>query len=730
MNRSNKFFLDTFDKYFGQFQKDGTPIAFYGIGEKTKLLVENVKGLNVVGLMDQDAVGETVYGQTVLSYDEVVEKVKTIIIVANMSIAETIYRRIAFLKKKHGIAIFFINGTIPGEIDESRRDNPYWEKTQSTLLRMIDENDIISFDLFDTLIMRKVLLPTDIFDLVNRELEEKHQIKIDFKNRRIEAEHYYFRQKDKYCNIHDIYKIFKELLRCSDELTQKIKQIEIETELTCCTPRETMVQCYEYAKEQGKTLLITTDSFLMKEHIALLLEKCGIIGFNHLLISCEERKLKYLGDMWQHVSQIFKGHRILHIGDNEITDVKMAQKHHINTFKIESAYDLLANSAFRLLCNPIRTLDDSILMGQLAVKFLNDPFILNKNRGSLPINNMFDLGYLSFGPLVLHYLLWLIRKSRECKMDKLLFFARDGYVLSKIYQRMAEYFNLDCPKAIYFLTSRRAASVAAIKTKNDIVFIINNMCKIKKIKFHQLLSTTFGVSPDVDDFLAQKPCYEIANDEIIEHIINRYTDKILMNAMKERQNYQNYINTLGLKDADKIGCVNFVGRGITQCFISKVMEKELSGFYFAKELDMLDICTASDKCYALYEEYVSPHISKSNLAMKFIFGEVVFSSPDEQLISFKENGLPVFEKRNVKRDFSRIQECHLGIESFIEDMMTRDDNLLSRNFQDETVDVLYGLFSGNGCICSEEVKESFLFTDYYNPDSPELILTVSQCNGK
>ncbi len=725
MNRSNNFFLDTFNNYFGQLQKDQTPIALYGIGEKTKLLVEQLEGFNIIGLMDQDAVGKTVYGQTVLSYDEVVENVKTIIIVANMAVAETIYRRIEFLKKKHGIAIFFINGTMPGEIDESTHHKPYLENSQSDLLHMIDEHDIISFDLFDTLIMRTVLLPTDIFDLVNRELKEKHKIEIDFKNKRIEAEHQCYRQKDKYCNIIDIYDTLRELLQCSEELTKKIKQIEIETELTCCAPRDTMVQCYEYAKKKGKILLITTDSFLMKEHIALLLDKCGIIGFSQLLISCEERKLKYLGDMWQHVSQLYKDRRILHIGDNEITDVKMAQKYNISTFKIASAYDLLAHSAFRPLCKSVKTLDDSILLGQLAVKFFNDPFVLNKNNGSLPVNNLFDLGYLSFGPLVLHYLIWLIRMCRMNKIDKLLFFARDGYLLANLYKRMAQYYKIDYPPAIYFLTSRRAASVAAIKSKNDIVFIINNMCKIKKIKFNQLLSTAFGIDPDVDDPLAHTPCYEITGDVLIEHINNNYTNKILMNALTERQNYLNYINTLGLVNTDKIGCVNFVGRGITQCFVAKIMEKELSGYYFARELDMLDICGPSDQCFSLYEEYISPHLSRSNLAMKFILGEVVFSAPDEQVVRFEENGLPVFEKRNAKRDFSRIQECHMGIERFIEDMMARDDNLLNRNYQNEIVDALYGLFSSNACICSEEVKKSFLFTDYYNPDSPESMLTLS-----
>ena len=274
------------------------------------------------------------------------------------------------------------------------------------------------------------------------------------------------------------------------------------------------------------------------------------------------------------------------------------------------------------------------------------------------------------------------------------------------------------------MTSRRAASVAAVRTESDIVFIVDNICKIKKIKFHQLLSTAFGVLPDVDDPMAQRSCYEITQEELNLHIIRRYKDKILKNGMMERRNYIDYINTLGLEESDAIGCVNFVGRGITQCCIANIMEKELIGFYFAKELDMLDICSPSDKCHALYEEYVSPHTSRSNLAMKFIYGEVLFSSPDEQLVRFEKNGRPVFEERSVKRDFTKIAECHKGIECFMEDMMAQDDHLLSRHLNNEIADALYGLLSSQSCVCSEEVRQSLIFNDYYNPDVPDLKLNI------
>jgi FMN phosphatase YigB (HAD superfamily) len=297
-------------------------------------------------------VGKNIYGQHVFSYEEVIQKAKCIIIVANMSVASLIYQRIDFLKTEHNINILYINGTIPSTINKFTQSRQSMETTVEDLKKEISKNDVVSFDLFDTLIMRKVLLPTDIFDLVERELKEKHHLSLDFKRKRVEAEHYCYKHRDKYCTIYDIYNRLQEVLRCGDKLVSKIRQIEIETEFKCCTPREKMMRCYEYAKKQHKIVLITTDSFLTKDHIVLLLNKCGIKGYDHLLISCEERKLKYLGDMWQHVSQLFEGRRILHIGDNKTTDVEMAQKLQVNTFKIESAFDLLLTSSLSHLYLP------------------------------------------------------------------------------------------------------------------------------------------------------------------------------------------------------------------------------------------------------------------------------------------------------------------------------------------------------------------------------------------
>ena len=55
--------------------------------------------------------------------------------------------------------------------------------------KLIDKADIVSFDVFDTLITRMVSNPTQIFDIVQEEYNKKNKKRIyDFKKNRIYSE--------------------------------------------------------------------------------------------------------------------------------------------------------------------------------------------------------------------------------------------------------------------------------------------------------------------------------------------------------------------------------------------------------------------------------------------------------------------------------------------------------------------------------------------------------------
>ena len=55
------------------------------------------------------------------------------------------------------------------------------------LMKLIDCYDIVSFDIFDTLLFRNISRPTDVFKTMNKDIEEKFNLK-DFFDKRVECE--------------------------------------------------------------------------------------------------------------------------------------------------------------------------------------------------------------------------------------------------------------------------------------------------------------------------------------------------------------------------------------------------------------------------------------------------------------------------------------------------------------------------------------------------------------
>jgi hypothetical protein len=156
----------------------------------------------------------------------------------------------------------------------------------------------------------------------------------------------------------------------------------------------------------------------------------------------------------------------------------------------------------------------------------------------------------------------------------------------------------------------------------------------------------------------------------------------------------------------------------------RVLGRNLHGYYFATEENMADILTSNERVSALYGERVSCHTGRLQICLNYLFGEVVFSAPEEQCVCFDQSGNPRFQERNGTRDFSSIARCHAGIEQFVEDMLALDSQLLDRQFDNTLIDTLFGLFTTKRCVCSESVRESFVFSDYYNPNSSDVKLVI------
>ncbi len=194
---------------------------------------------------------------------------------------------------------------------------------------LLDQVDIISFDVFDTLILRDVENPTDVFDLVETEFNNEYEERIDsFKMHRIDAERkarIKFGKKDVTFD-----EIYQELSGVYDESSLiRLQQIEIEKELCVCKANLAMMDFYQRMIKSGKRIIIISDMYLSANTIGRILNNCGYDGYEKLYVSSEYRCMKRYGELFEVVKNDCAdshGKRILHIGDHPIADDKMAKK--------------------------------------------------------------------------------------------------------------------------------------------------------------------------------------------------------------------------------------------------------------------------------------------------------------------------------------------------------------------------------------------------------------------
>ncbi len=713
--------IKTFNNNFGMLKPE--PIVLYGIGDKTRLILENMNGHNIVGLMDKSTTSRKIYGKKILSPGEVIGITKTIVIISNFASSNLIYRRISYLEEQYGINIFHLNGSRPSDVAYIEGDTAYSSYTFPTyekLKNSINENDIISIDIFDTLIMRKSLSPDDIFHQIERKMSEKYDINLDFTEMRIESENISFKEGNGAYSIDSIYHNMQKHFSLSHDIISLLKKVELATELENAVPRSIMIDAMHYAKNLQKTVILTSDIYLPETFVRKLLSKCNIFDnyYDKLFISCEVNKTKYNGDLWVYYKELYRDKTILHIGDNDFIDITQANNHGINTFKTPSAAELFYISSLNGLRNSIKTLDDRLLMGKIVARIFNNPFVFSSSN-RLEIDNAFTAGYTFLGPLILKFMLWLAALSSELKLNKLLFLSRDGYILDKLYDKyLKAHPDLNGTRGIYFLASRRALSVSSIRTESDIIDVCRMAPYVTKITFKQFLSAAFGINTRINDRLGSCYLHDTNIDEIITHILDEYTMDILNVASDERKYYQDYCNTLDIKDSDKIGIVNFVSSGFTQHFFEKLFPNINTNFiYFMTRVAFKDIETHND-VYTLYEKCFSEYTGDGNSLIKYyLAAESIFTSPEEQFVRFSTEGLPVYEACNGDREYQYIDEFHKGIECFFNDNIDFENNNLKRDYSIEFIDNLFGLlFSNDRCILSQNIKNIFKVSDNFSPD--------------
>ena len=314
---------------------------------------------------------------------------------------------------------------------------------------LIQKYDVISFDVFDTLLFRTLEKPIDVFTIVGARTNI-----VDFSRLRIWAEldartlaGKIFSEKE--VTIFEIY----DQLRMIDEETRKhVFDIEFAVEKAICYPNPYVKEMVEIALRNNKVLIATSDMYYPHEYLNDLLSRKGFDCFKEIFVSCDYRCSKRTGKLFEKISEKYPDKRILHIGDDIEADC-------VSTISIENVDSLyyrnvnFEGSDYRPKTNSIA---NSVYNG-LVNAYLHN--------GVKPKNPQYEFGFVYGGILSYGYCQFIDSLVKQKEKAKVLFTARDSEIFYKLF--LKHFHSAECD---YLYCSREALLKACYPFAKDLFF--------------------------------------------------------------------------------------------------------------------------------------------------------------------------------------------------------------------------------------------------------------------
>ncbi len=516
---------------------------------------------------------------------------------------------------------------------------------------------IVSFDIFDTLLFRPVLDPKDIFYLIAGKVNKKFDI--DFVKLRWDAED---KLKKKNASIKDIYEYIKKTGKLSEVVAEKIMEEELKCEFDILKPREDIRELYREACKLGKKIIAVSDMYLPESFLKKVLLDNGFDQIEKIYISNEcgcRKDEERLYDLVLEKEKV-KAHEICHIGDNYYSDYRIPLRIGITAVYFPAIKEIVfaKNTVYSKIWDVGSISKDpytKILMGFTILNAFSSYETLSEETKIYG-----DLKYfvkLFLAPLLIYIVLSILNNEeiqKSGKYKRIFFSSRDGYLPKIIYDIFGTYIN--ALPSEYLYSGRRAYFSHLDGTNSE-------LCKKhksdKNYVMRDFINSFFQMDGLSDKLLGLMTDEEIntpfeKRDECI-NILRRFEQEIEEYLSMHRKNARDYYNAVLQQSNNNREVVFDCGYSGS---ISKALTK-ITGIVW-------------DKIY-LWQSQANKELDKKNNTKTFnMFGDVkespvlehivleeLFSPCEGGVIGFKERR-PVLEKiafeKEMRRDLNLIHE--------------------------------------------------------------------------
>ena len=351
----------------------------------------------------------------------------------------------------------------------------------------------------------------------------------------------------------------------------------------------------DWVREQDVKIVAVSDMYLNSDLLSELLGRQGLLKyFDNLYVSADYKEGKYSGRLFRRMlhKQEIKAQHVVHIGDNPVSDRRMACKEGIQGVWLYEKKDLRRRE--RLALSGKMAQRGGIWMGRYFFEMVQTR--IQQDDSLNPRNFFFRYGRDVLGPAFSVFMQGLQeRLQRHTQqgqgIEKLLFVARDGFMFERMYR---QFDTAEQVASEYVYLSRKvitAASIADGLTHEQVVVAFYNpkqqglasVCKVYGLPADELqpLARLHGWQ----DFAApitdwhEKRLHQFLQDKRVQSIVRRV-------GQEHKQLLERYLEQVGFFDHQRVALVDIGWNGTVQKFLKQAFGSRpdfphVFGYYFA-----------------------------------------------------------------------------------------------------------------------------------------------------
>lgn len=593
-------------------------------------------------------------------------------------------------------------------------------------LKLFSENgielgnvDIVAFDIFDTLVYRKVspmhvhrMWANQLIDCFSLSYDAEQIVKMKFACGRIAKLRNVCVGKDREFQYRQMTDLLMKRLRIKidpSEFYSTCLDLELKVEKSVCYVPEEIKQFVSQIQLQKQVICIS-DFYLPAVILKKILSLNGL-EIDGIYVSSEFLLQKKTGRLYSSVIESLKvpANRIVMLGDNESSDVDNAVKAGFRAIHLENKKQHEFYSQFELdLCESRAEFH----------RFLSSPEVRDRQ---IPFSNVAFLMHI-----------FITRLYKELKKDgcqHVLFMSREGEFFKKLFDAYQEHVIQESERiqTHYFYVSRRATIVPSIHNaeKNEFKEIYKNYPEMSIRDFlrnlgmdknERVLQAINNIDIDcvIHDFSESTEYQTLLNT-------NEFKEECLKAAKEQRVLFQKYLDDMGINYRSQgLYLVDVGYSGTSQNNICKIYNGEVSihGYYMISYAERKSITDINSKKGIVYDiaSGQKKNVFTYNSAVIEMLSLASHCGVDSYTLGTHDKVLPVFHKNEselmcYKNVIAPLQESIINVFNKISVFVSKayyDENSYFKAFQKQ-----YKRFIYNPSIVEMEEYLTIPFVDNF-----------------